>query len=219
MRNDEHTKYYHDGKEIPSCSTIAKMLDKPELVDWANYMGFKGYSTKDYINLRKDYGNACHELFELYFGNGLVATHGGDELLSDDEMFLVINKFKIIERFFTEANLKVLANEFFMEGSTYGGTLDLLLHDLNKDTLMILDLKTSKVIRREHWLQVMGYAQLLEEIYELPVSDVGIILLSKPHNSKDLITIRSTQDCQNELQIFNHLKDIYYLLNEKKEDE
>ena len=45
-QQDEHRKYFNkDGKEVPSCTTIIKMLNKPELVKWANYMGFKKIDT------------------------------------------------------------------------------------------------------------------------------------------------------------------------------
>jgi len=91
----------------------------------------------------------------------------------------------------------------------------MLAYDRNNDSLIIYDLKTSKMVRIEYWIQLMGYVQLLKEVYDLPVSSIGIILLSKSPRSKEFITMRNTVDCNRELEIFNRLKDIYYLLNEK----
>ena len=64
----------------------------------------------------------------------------------------------------------------------------------------------------------MGYVQLVEEVYNLPVEEVGIILLSKPLRSPELINIRKTKDCWRELTIFNKLRDIYYFMNSTDEE-
>ena len=61
----------------------------------------------------------------------------------------------------------------------------------------------------------MGYAQLIEEVYHLPVKAVGIILLQRV-TADGMLNIRATEDCQKELAIFNKLRDIYYLLNDKE---
>ncbi len=214
---NEHRKYYHDGKEIPSCTEIVKLLDKPELVSWANHMGFKRINATKYLDEKAAYGTHCHKLFETYFSNGMMYADTSDNILSKEEYKAIIFKFRFIELFFEKEGIEVINNELAMEGSTYGGTLDMLAYNRASDSLMIFDLKTSKSIYLSHWLQLMGYVQLLEEVYNLPVTNIGVILLSKPLLSPDMVTIRKTKDCQAELEIFNHLKDIYYLMNTKEE--
>ena len=78
----EHRNYYNNDKRIPSCTEIVKLLDKPELVKWANYMGFKRIDSKVYLEERAAFGTHCHELFELYFNpNTILYTKGEDNFL------------------------------------------------------------------------------------------------------------------------------------------
>jgi CRISPR/Cas system-associated exonuclease Cas4 (RecB family) len=209
----EHRKYYSDNKEIPSCTTIVGLLGKPELVSWANYMGFKKINTKEFTEEKAAYGTHCHELFERYFMGITMSANGSTDFLSKEEYRLIIYKFRMIELFFEKLGIKVLNMEFPMEGRTYGGTLDMICYNSVKDCLMIFDLKTSKEVRQSHWIQIMGYVQLIEEIYHLPVEEIGVILLSKDLHSPELVNIRTTKDCWRELAIFNKLRDIYYFLN------
>ena len=214
--DSNHRKYYHDGIEIPSCTTIIKNLAKSDtLIDWANYMGFKGIDTKAYIESKAAYGTHCHRLFEIFFSGNPLHLKLSDGYLTEYEYLEVIAKFKYLQEYFDTMKIEPIRNELPLEGSTYGGTLDMLAYDRNNDSLIIYDLKTSKMVRLEYWIQLMGYVQLLKEVYDLPVSSIGIILLSKSPRSKDFVTMRNTIDCNRELEIFNRLKDIYYLLSEK----
>ena len=209
---NEHIKYYHDGNEVPSCTTIVKLLDKPGLVAWANSLGFKRLKFKDVLNERAEYGTYCHKLFELYFNDALMSASSGGDILPKEEYREIIYKFRIVELYFQKLGIEVINNELVMHGSTYGGTLDMICYNREKDCLMIFDLKTSKSIYDSHWLQLIGYVQLVEELYGLKVEEVGIILLSKPMTSSELITIRSTKECWREREVFNKLRDVYYYL-------
>ena len=191
MENKEHRKYYHDGKEIPSCTSIVKLLDKPELVNWANYMGFKKINTKALLEEKASYGTYCHSLFECYFSDGLLSANTNDDIISKEEYRMIIYKFRMIELYFKKLGIEVLNMELAIEGSTYGGTLDLLCYNRPKDCLMVFDLKTSKEVYQSHWIQIMGYTQLIEEKYGLKVEEIGVILLSKPLKSSELINIRT----------------------------
>ena len=217
METKEHRKYYHDGKEIPSCTSIVKLLDKPELVNWANYMGFKRINTKTFLEEKSSYGTYCHSLFECYFSDGLISASTNDDRIPKEEYRMIIYKFRILEIFFAKAGIEVLALELAIEGNTYGGTLDMICYNRNKDCLMIFDLKTSKEAYQSHWMQLMGYVQLVEEKYGLKVEEIGVILLSKPLKSPDMVTIKKVKECWRELAVFNKLRDVYYLLNESEE--
>ena len=216
MSNENnHRKYYHDGKEVPSCTTIIKKLAKSDiLINWANAMGFKGINTKEYIESRAIYGTHCHKLFEVFFSGNFLNTQITDGNFSKSVYLEIIDKFNQLQLFFDNMQIEPIRTELVLEGSSYGGTLDMLAYNHQDSSLIIYDLKTSKAIRLEYWLQLMGYVQLIQEIYDLPIKQIGIILLSKESNSKDFITVRNTEDCKKELEIFNRLKDIYYLLNE-----
>lgn len=214
---EEHRKYYHDGIEIPSCTTIVSLLGKPELVKWANYMGFKRVNTTALLEERASYGTYCHKIFETYFSNGLVTAKSNTDFMSRDEFREIIYRMRLVELYFNKLGIRVIANELPLEGKTYGGTLDMLCYNEKEDCLMIFDLKTSKEARQSHWIQLMGYVNLLKEVYDLPVKEVGVILLSKPLRSPELINIRKVKQCWREEFIFNKLRDIYYILNEPEE--
>ena len=214
---DDHRKYYHDGREIPSCTTIVGMLGKPELVKWANYMGFKKIDTTAFLEDKASKGTFCHKLFEAYFTDGSVTANSNSEFLQKQEFREIIYRFHIVDLYFQKLGIRIINNELAMEGSTYGGTLDLLAYNEQKDCLMIFDLKTSKAVYQSHWIQLMGYVQLVEEIYGLPVGEIGVILPAKPLRSPELINIRTTKGCWRELAVFNKLRDAYYILNEPEE--
>ena len=53
-KQDEHVKYYNgNGVEVPSCTNVVKLLNKPELIGWANYMGFKRINTSKFLFIKK----------------------------------------------------------------------------------------------------------------------------------------------------------------------
>jgi hypothetical protein len=220
MPNDSgHRKYYHDGKEIPSCTTIVKLLDKPDIVKWANNMGFRRINTTIYIEDKAIIGTAHHELFEKYFMGVSLSANGHTDVLSKREYRELIYKFRVLEIWFEQHEIEVLNMELPMEGSSYGGTLDMIAYDRKNDELIVFDLKSSKYVRQSHWIQLMGYVGLVEEIYGLPVSKVGVILSSqKQLDSINMVTMRTTDDCWRERGIFNKLRDIYYYLNGTEED-
>lgn len=217
-QKDEHRKYYNkSGDEVPSCTTIVKLLDKPELVKWANYMGFKRINTTKLLESKAEYGTYCHKQVESYFNDGLISAKSNSDFLSSVEYRDVIYKIKIIDLYFQKLGIEVIRTELPIEGNEYGGTLDMLCYNRTKDCLMVFDVKTSKQVYQSHWVQIMGYCQLLEEKYNLHVDEIGVLLLSKPINSPELINIKPTKDCWREMYVFNALKELYYYLNAPEE--
>jgi hypothetical protein len=216
---NEHRKYYNKmGVEVPSCTSIVKLLDKPQLVTWANNLGFKHINAKKLLEEKASRGTYIHALFERYFSDGLISTIDNDGILTREEYKEIIFKFRMIELYFEKLGIEVLRNELVLEGSEYGGTCDMLCYNRTKDCLMLFDLKSSKSIYDSHWMQLMGYADLIEEIYQIPVTEVGVILISKPLKSPELINIRTAKDCWRERYIFQKLKEIYYFQNKPPEE-
>lgn len=217
MDKEEHQKYYNDkGVELPSCTQIVSLLNKPELVGWANYMGFQRVDTKKLLNDKARYGTYCHKLAECYFRDGLLTAKTNADYIPKEEYRHLIYKFRVIDLFFQKHMVRSLRNEFQVTGSSYGGTMDMVCYDECDDCLIIFDFKTSKRIYNSHWIQLMGYAGLLEEVYQLPVKKVGVILLSEPMDSKKLITMELTENLEREKKIFYHLTKIYHCLHPTK---
>ena len=209
----EHTKYHNSfGVEVPSCTTIVKLLDKPELVGWANYMGFRRIDVSKYLQLRADYGTACHEIAEQYM-NGVMMNNYAEyeQYMSTEEYNEMISKVKYLLTILSSLNLEVVSTELQMHGERFGGTLDLLCRNIETGEFVLLDFKTSKRVYDSHLIQLGGYSMLLEEIYGISVHSIGVILLSKNEFDKNFLNLRKREDNKKNEQIFSKLLDIYWL--------
>lgn len=211
---NEHVKYYNrQGYEVPSCTNVVKLLNKPELVGWANYMGFKRINTTRFLQQKAEYGTYCHDLAEQYL-QGIILSKDTSDKVSFDERSDIIYRLQILGNKFKDADMNILGMELQMHGSRFGGTLDLLVNIPSKNRLILLDFKTSKSVYDSHLIQLAGYSLLLEELYGLSVTDVGVILLSKDPDDPSFINLLSRQDNRLNEQIFQKLLDIYWIRKE-----
>lgn len=207
-----HRKYYNSlGIEIPSVTEVTKLLHKPELDSWANWMGLvRRINTKDYLLQKSEYGTYCHDLFENFFMGLLTKKFLNHNFVTEDEFYLIIRKFEYIKEQFRKYNIEIINMELGLDGERCGGTLDLLAYSRPLRRIFLFDLKTSKNVYQSHLIQTGGYSLLLEEIYGIQVTDVGIILLSKPIGD-DMIHIVPREKNQQNEEIFKKLVDIYHL--------
>lgn len=207
-----HRKYYNsEGIEIPSVTEITKLLHKPELDSWANWMGLvRRINVNDYLLEKSRYGTYCHELFENFFMGLLTKNSLDHNFVNEDEFSLLIRKLEYIKDQFRKYDIEVINMELGMDGKRFGGTLDMLAYSKSLHRIFVFDLKTSKSLYQSHLIQTGGYSLLLEELYGIPVTDVGIILLSKPIGNDMIHIIPRDRNKPNE-EIFNKLVDIYYL--------
>lgn len=210
-----HREYYNKkGKQVPSVTTIVKLLDKENIANWHNWMGLvRRINTKDYLEQRAAYGNYCHTLFETYF-MGIVTTSQRDERFVTEAQFAtILDKFHWLRERFSRDGIVVQNMELGMDGDRFGGTLDMLASHEESHRVFLLDLKTSKQVYPSHFLQLAGYALLLEELFSLSVTDLGIIVLSQPTNNM-MHLIRREDNSYNE-KIFLKLLDIYHIQQER----
>lgn len=211
-QRNEHTKYYNkEGIEVPSCTSIVKLLNKPELIGWANYMGFRRINTTKFLQQKAEYGTYCHNLAEQYL-NGIVLTKEDvPDYMNQESRLEMISKLKNFGDKLNKLEMSILGMELQLHGNRYGGTLDLLVQAPSKNRIILLDFKTSKSVYDSHLIQLGGYSMLLEEIYGLTVTDVGIVLLSKNSDSPDFINLLSREDNKINEEIFEKLLDIYWI--------
>lgn len=208
MEIKEHTKYYNTkGVQLPSVTSIVKLLDKPQLVGWANYLGFKRIKVEELLHEKSTYGTMVHDLFEQY----MMTITGDNE--DDPHYTLLRKKFKYINDTLINNGFKVVNMELQLHGDRVGGTLDLLLQHEN-GKFMILDLKTSKNVYDSMFIQLAGYSLLMKEVYNIDIDYVGIILISKEINDKKFFSIKTRDNNIKNEEIFNKLLDIYYLLED-----
>lgn len=208
----EHTKYFNSkGNEVPSCTTIIKLLNKEELVGWANYMGFKRIDVKKFLMDKAQYGTDCHDIAEQYLTGILPRVVPDGISLSQYEYTELFHKLEHLNQKFSEMGIRILGTELQMHGERFGGTLDLLVYKESSDRIILLDYKTSKSVYDSHLIQLGGYCKLLEEIYGVRVTDIGVILLSKQPTDDNFINIIPRKDNTKNEEIFDNLLDIYWI--------
>lgn len=217
MKNtkSEHTKYYNsNGKEVPSCTNIVKLLNKPELVGWANYMGFRKIDVSKFLNEKAQYGTNCHIIAESYMTGIVLKEPDISHNMSQFEYDELLGKLIKLQNAFNSLNIQTVFTEMELHGARFGGTLDLLCRNTITGSYTLFDYKTSKNVYDSHLIQLAGYSMLLEELYGISVDHIGIILLSKNFEDDNFINIiKRTDNVKNE-KIFNKLLEIYWIQHE-----
>lgn len=206
-----HREYYNkQGQIVPSVTTIVKLLEKENLSNWHNWMGLvRHINTANYLEQKAQYGQYCHTLFETYFMGLLSYSMKDPRFVTDDEFRLILKKFNWLKQKFETLGIRVINMEMGMDGKRFGGTLDMLAMHHNNNRVFLIDLKTSKKVYSSHFLQLAGYTMLLEEVFGISVTDVGIFCLSQ--SEEQMLQLVKRENNRHNEEIFLKLLDIYYL--------
>jgi hypothetical protein len=162
-RAKAHIRYkLADGTPVPGVTTICGLLDKPQLVSWANRMGLDGIDIKAYTDPLKGVGTLTHaRILSEISGNPL--TEDLDEYspkerdLSDNAML----KFYEWQKRHEWGEVLLCETPLVSEAHRFGGTSDILAVLDGKATLV--DYKTGSGIYFESLLQTAAYRALLLE--------------------------------------------------------
>ncbi len=123
-----------------SVTKVIDLLDKPALVGWANKLGLKGKSLKDYYKEVTEEGNDKHYEIENYLKHGILFD--GYEKLNESLI-----------------GFEVIAVEHRVENEFLIGRIDLVLKKDNE--LYVCDFKRNKSIYLKTKLQLSAYKNLL----------------------------------------------------------
>jgi CRISPR/Cas system-associated exonuclease Cas4 (RecB family) len=207
--SSSHTEYFNKiGLEIPSATTILKILNKPSLIKWANYMGFKHQSVDDILETTSIIGSTVHMLVYSYLLEKqfilIESRHCTKNLLK-----MYFNSFLNWKK---ENNIIPEFMEKKMSSTKFGGTID--FYGIINGKKTILDFKTSKKIHSSMFLQLAAYCIMLEENnYE--VEQVGILTINENKTTEKFIT---REELQKYIDTFKVLVDLFHLwfnINEK----
>jgi hypothetical protein len=161
-----HTIYkLKDGTRVPSVSTIASGMDKPQLVKWANNLGLQGIDSNKYVDALANAGTLAHYLVECEF----TGRNRDPEYMREFSPVDVDRAETSLVKFSEwrgKNTVTVIASELEMvsEEHRFGGRCDLVV-DLN-GVLTLVDLKTAKALygaSDDKWAQVAGYWLLCHE--------------------------------------------------------
>lgn len=153
LYSKDHTVYRNrDGKEIPSVTTVLKLLNKPALIGWANYLGFKRTRVTDVLLESANIGTDFHAMVSDWSEGKTIIGEHYDVAIALFKEFLV----------WAEKNeMRPIKSEISMQCDRFGGTIDSICHI--GSTVHMLDFKTSKNIYPSMFLQLAGYSLLCKE--------------------------------------------------------
>ena len=198
-----HTVYHNNsGIEVPSVTTILKLLNKPALVHWSNYLGFKRQNVKAVLEESASKGTSFHDI---------VHKHTTKEHLNiTDYTKDVQNLFNLFQIWYTENDFSVTYGELSLSGNKFAGTIDAI--GILNGNMIILDYKTSKNIYPSMFLQLSAYSLLIKEnrpdLYT-KLDGVGILSISEKNGIQEkYIPIDKIEKLYQ--PTFNSLVDIFY---------
>ena len=201
-----HTYITKEGKEVPSVTTILKILGAEEIIRWANYLGYKHISYESEMERTSTKGTIIHQLARnVVDPKSAVPIQLGSEA---DFMFYsaIQNRFQSFisqftyETFFTETG-------FVSSKLGYGGTVD--WYCKIADIPILVDFKSSKQVRLKHLLQLGGYYNLMRD-GNYTIHGGAIITV----NERGCTIYPIKEDTLIELGAnFNKLADVYFTLN------
>ena len=205
----EHSTYINKKEvEVPSVTTIIKLLNKPFIAKWANSLGWKRQSYDKVLEESANKGTFVHEtLHEYLFKEGKKFDLSNPEVLNF--LYENLNTFKEFEK---EYDIKPIWGEKSFSLDKFGGTVDLYCELDRKYT--ILDFKTSKRFYSSHFIQLGAYIQLLEA-NDYKVEQVAILRIREGEYD---IKIINREDMNDYIELFNRLVEVFYLVYELNEE-
>lgn len=199
----DHSTYINKKEiEVPSATTIIKILNKPSIAKWANSLGWKRMSYDKVLEQRAFEGTLVHEVCHEYLFN---EGKKFDTTTPESRKFIVDN-LRTFKDFLDTFNLEPLWGEKSFSSDRYGGTVDLYCNLEGKAT--ILDFKTSKNFYSTHFIQLGAYIQLLEE-KDYKVEQVAILII---RDGEHKLKIMQRNEMDMYIDIFNKLTDLFYLV-------
>lgn len=155
-----HTRYYTaDGLLVPGVTGVLKVLNKPELIPWANKLGLQGVDSAAYTAEAAMVGTLAHALIEAHLNGEIpdLSDFSPAQLERAQHSLKAFIEWKghhLFEAVLIEASL--VSEEY-----GFGGTVDCVA--VLDDVLTLLDFKTSSGIFKDHFYQVSAYWKLLAE--------------------------------------------------------
>ena len=203
-----HVRYKtSDGQIVPGTTTITGLLNKPQLVRWANQLGLEGIDSSKYTDEAAAVGTLAHALIQADLQKDTIDR----TLYSPQQWDLAENALLSYFEWKARHKIEVILCEQQMvsDKMRYGGTIDCYCNLDGKPTL--LDFKTGKAIYDEYFVQLAAYKELLKENGH-PVEQVRILRVGR--DETEGFEERSVADTRKYFDIFQSLLNVYYLKRE-----
>ena len=203
-----HTVYkLADGTRVPGTTTITGLLNKPQLVRWANQLGLEGIDSSTYTDEAAKIGTLAHAMVQAHLQRDELDMNQFSKVQIDHAENSLISFFEWKSRH----KIEVIDCELPMvsEELKYGGTIDCYCFLDGVPTL--LDFKTGKAIYEEYFVQLAAYKNLLEEQGHI-VERCEILRIGR--DETEGFEERHVTDTSKYFEIFKSLLNVYYLKKE-----
>ena len=201
----DHSTYINEEEvEVPSVTTIIKVLNKPFIAKWANSLGWKRQSYDKVLEESANKGTFVHELLHEY----LFKEGKEFDISNPDTVNFIYENINAFKDYLKTVKFEPIWGEKSYSTARYGGTIDLLCK-INGD-LTILDFKTSKRFYSSHFIQLGAYIQLLEK-HDIYVEQVGICRIK---DGEVNVKFKHRSEMEDYIDLFNKLTDVFYMVYE-----
>ena len=196
-----------DGTRVPGTTTITGLLNKPQLVSWANKLGLEGIDSSTYTDEAAKIGTLAHAMVQAH----LQKEEIDQDQYSKAQIDLAENSLLSFFEWKKRHELLVYQCETPMvsEKLRYGGTID--CYCLLDGVPTLLDFKTGKAVYDEYFVQLAAYAELLRE-KNLSVKECRILRIGR--DETEGFEERTVKDTEKYFAIFRNLLNVYYLKKE-----
>lgn len=210
MTTKAHQQYKtSEGTIVPGVTTVLGILSKPALIHWAWNLGMKGEDYRKVRDKAADIGTLAHLMIEcdikgIPFDKSQYIPAHVDKAENAYLAWLEWrNKYKV-ETIASEVQL--VSDEF-----KFGGTIDWVAK--HKDSVWLIDFKSSKDVYDEMKYQLAAYTYLWNENRFETIDQVHLIQLGKEDGA---FAHHYYPDLSREWEIFTHCLAIYRLTKKKK---
>ncbi len=159
----QHTIYKNkDGKRLCGVTTITGLLNKPQLLSWANRIGLEGLKMDAYVDDLASVGTLAHEMIVCHLLNKKVNTNE----YSKNDIDRAENAMISFLEWHKNNPIKVIMAEtpLISEKYQFGGTFD-IYGELHGEKV-IIDIKTGSGLYPDYLLQTTAYKMLINEAGE-----------------------------------------------------
>lgn len=163
------------GDKLTSVTTVLGILNKPALLKWAWELGRDGKELERTRQGAADAGTVAHAMAECHLTGRVLDLSN----IPPDIVTTAARSFGLFREWWDASGYQALHVEKQMvsERLQVGGTLDILAGKDGRRAL--LDLKTSKRIYPEMYIQVATYADIYEELTGEHVDECYILRIGK----------------------------------------
>ena len=209
-----HTKYFNaKNEEVPSVTTVLKILYKDGLLEWANAIGKRSIDYTNFINAKALFGTMVHGLIESKYKGEPYLTLPSREVNEANDC---VSRFMLCS---DEIKITNVITEMSLSCDTFGGTLDLLCDaEISGQPIRLLgDFKTSKAVYLTHFIQLSAYLELVRINQPEEFEKIDVCAIFSITKSKVIMRWLSKDDCYRRFTpMFYHLLTVYNAWKELK---